>query len=378
MRTSVSDTKVFDPFIARDAADRLKRWREQAGEVAEARRAAQTAGAAFEQAAGGAAALTAIAWLSDQVQRYREIGDEAGAARVEQAIRQRAPEMKTEMTRISVPLEIKQEELAEWTDKVAGDNLKDGFAGFATIGLSRESRIADSVRELAEQAPLMSIIPVSVIGTDGFDAAKIGSVEKDIEGRTLHHAANRIGWFAPFLNVAMSKIREKHGLDLEQFMAWLSDASVFTAERLPLVREGLAAWFAEDYVKAIHVLVPQVEAAVRELLIAIGGSVMRPDRNYGGFMAAGLGDVLHDARFRTHIPTDLRFHLRVLYSDPRGINLRNEVAHGLAAPALFDRGVANWVVHTLVVLGLLRVRLIGPTPAETARQTITCAPESPT
>jgi hypothetical protein len=83
-------------------------------------------------------------------------------------------------------------------------------------------------------------------------------------------------------------------------------------------------------------------------------------------MAIGLGDVLHDARFRTHIPTDLRFHLRVLYSDPRGINLRNEVAHGLAAPALFDRGVANWVVHTLVVLGLLRVRLIGPTPAATA------------
>ena len=49
-------------------------------------------------------------------------------------------------------------------------------------------------------------------------------------------------------------------------MAWVSSAPVSNAERLPLVREGLAAWFAEDYVKAIHVLVPQVEAAVRELL----------------------------------------------------------------------------------------------------------------
>jgi hypothetical protein len=63
-------------------------------------------------------------------------------------------------------------------------------------------------------------------------------------------------------------------------------------------------------------------------------------------MAIGLGDVLHDTRFRAHTPTDLRFHLRVLYSDPRGINLRNEVAHGLAVSELFGRGVANWVVHT--------------------------------
>jgi len=75
------------------------------------------------------------------------------------------------MTRVSVPLEIKPE-------------------------------------ELAQQASLLSVIPVSLVGTDGFDAARIGSVENDIEGRTFHQAANRIGWFAPFLNVTMAKIRE--------------------------------------------------------------------------------------------------------------------------------------------------------------------------
>jgi hypothetical protein len=154
----------------------------------------------------------------------------------------------------------------------------------------------------------------------------------------------------------LARIREKHGLDLERFMAWLSESHVFLPERMPLTREGLAAWFAEDYVKQVHVLVPQIKAAVRDLLSKLGGSVRRPDTNNGGFRVLGFGEVLSDEVFRSRVPSDLRFHLRVLYQDSRGINLRNVVAHGLGLPDLFGRGSGNWVVHTIVLLGGLRVR----------------------
>jgi hypothetical protein len=47
LRVNASDPAHFDSITARDAADRLRRWREQTGQLAEARRAADTAGAAL-------------------------------------------------------------------------------------------------------------------------------------------------------------------------------------------------------------------------------------------------------------------------------------------------------------------------------------------
>jgi len=32
------------------------------------------------------------------------------------------------------------------------------------------------------------------------------------------------------------------------------------------------------------------------------------------------------------------------------------MAHGFAAPDLFDRGIPNWVIHSIILIGLLRVQ----------------------
>src|SRR6185437_4953441 len=135
LRSNIADPQMFDPHKARTAADCLAQWYEFSGEKAEAHRAALTAGAAFEAAAAQASGLTAIAWLSEQAARYRQLGDEASVARVEQAIRDRASDAQGEMQRISVPIEVPREELDAWADKVAGETLETGLRGFAAAGL---------------------------------------------------------------------------------------------------------------------------------------------------------------------------------------------------------------------------------------------------
>jgi hypothetical protein len=352
----------FDPHNAQDAADRLRRWREQTGERNEALRAATTAGAAMEQAAKGAAALTAIAWLSEQHARYSRDGNKASAARVEQEIRRRAPEAHGEMKTVSVPFEVSREEVDAWADKVAGNSLQEGLRNFASAGLIRQKASADRMRAVAEQAPLLANISLSVMRGDGFSSAVVGSVEDDLEGRIVQDAANHASQESPFINVAISRLREKHSLDIDRLMEWLAGSSLFQS-RLELTRDGLAAWFQGDFVKAVHVLVPQVEGALRDLLSKIGGSVMVPDPNYGGSQAIPLGAVLNNELFKARVPSDVRFHFRVLYQDVRGINLRNEMSHGLAQAELFGRGTANWVVHSIIMIGLLGNRAGAPSSA---------------
>lgn len=316
----------------------------------------------METAAEQVPALSGIAILERQAARYRNLGDEAAAARVEEAIRRRAPEAKGELRHVEARYEIPKEQLDEWTEHVAGATFEEGVQRLVAANLIRKGQTEAAVLKLAETAVLQAHIPIQVMRDDGFSSAVIGSVEKDLDGRAIHHAASLIGATAPFVHISLTRWREKHGVGLERFMSWLALSPLFPGSRLKFVRDGIAAWFAEDWVKAIHVLLPQAEAALRDLLAKLGGSVMRPDRHHGGFQAIGLGEVLSDEIFRAKVPEDVRFHLKVLLQDPRGINLRNEFAHGLAAPELFDRGIANWVVHLVIMLGVVRLQ---PGKAET-------------
>jgi len=120
------------------------------------------------------------------------------------------------------------------------------------------------VQEMAKKAPLSSMMTATVMGAEGFTTATINSVEDDLEGRAIKHAADAFNWEAPFLYFALNRAKEKYGFDLEALVAHINGAPFFAPSREPLLREGLAAWMAEDAVKAIHVLVPQVEAACRD------------------------------------------------------------------------------------------------------------------
>ena len=354
-RVDDSDPTRFDPHTATDAADRLGRWLRLQGEESKARGAAGAAGLAIEAAAEKASGLTAIALLEPQAGRYRRYGDKDAAARVERTIRRRAPEAKGELRRVSTPIEISKEEVDSWADQLAGTTFEDGLGKVVGANLIRKGQSEARVRRLAEVAVPLAHIPISIMRDDGFTSAVIGSIDKDFEGRTVHDAANAFGYSAPFLNVALARLREKHNVDVERLIGWLTQSPLFPAPRLPFMREGLSAWFIEDWIKTIHILTPQVEAALRDLVSALGGAVMRPDPDHGGFQAISFGEVLNHPRFQSQVPEDIRFHLKVLLQDSRGINLRNEFAHGLAAYELFDRGIANWVVHAVILLGLIRL-----------------------
>jgi hypothetical protein len=47
-------------------------------------------------------------------------------------------------------------------------------------------------------------------------------------------------------------------------------------------------------------------------------------------------------------------YLTVLYIDRRGLNIRNDLAHGLLEMNMFNRAVADRVFHSLLVIALVR------------------------
>lgn len=348
-KSDLSDKHRFNPHDAKNAVERLARWMPQ-NERSRMRPFIQLSGQAFETAAMSGEALVAIAWLEDLIPFYRNAGMVEDAVRVEKAITSRAAQAETEFGKFEVSVDISKEKIEKWIDDTAGDSLEEGLRKIATRCLIREQSAKDNIVNMTRNAPLTAMMNSSIMGNDGFTVATVGSISDDLSGRSMQHAADLFNWYASWLDGALNRLKEKHGVNAEMLAASFDHRALFTGQQTELLKDGVCAWFAGDWVKAIHVLVPQVEAILREMLSKMGRSVRRYEPELRGFQTLGMGKLLHDDAMKTEGLRDVRFHFLALYADPRAINLRNKIAHGLARPEFLSVGVANWVIHSLLVL----------------------------
>ncbi len=69
-------------------------------------------------------------------------------------------------------------------------------------------------------------------------------------------------------------------------------------------------------------------------------------------MALTMGDILYSTELKEALGPDLTLYFLTLYADPRGLNLRNEVAHGLIKRDEVSEHLVRLLIHTLLVFGV--------------------------
>jgi lysyl-tRNA synthetase class 1 len=196
------------------------------------------------------------------------------------------------------------------------------------------------------------LLPVSIIGDDGLTVTTIGTYDQDKEGRLVMELARDMGLKTTFFLSGLDEWKKKFELGGIPDTPALFDSLVIPSDRVTLFQEGLQAFEQRDYVKCIHVLVFQVENSLRELLKLLGCPVTKSTDD--GYQPKNMNDVLHDPAVRAALDPKLWSFLKVLYTDNRGMNLRNLVAHGVAPAGAFNPINAALVVQSVVFLALIR------------------------
>ena len=69
-------------------------------------------------------------------------------------------------------------------------------------------------------------------------------------------------------------------------------------------------------------------------------------------MLSGWARILYNDKVAEALGPDVTIHFQALFTDPRGMNLRNEIAHGLMDANGFHWHLGNLIVHSLLILGL--------------------------
>ncbi len=156
-----------------------------------------------------------------------------------------------------------------------------------------------------------------------------------------------------FLREAFKALVDKFELTAEEMVNYFYESPIFDEKRKDFFIKGIEAYLKGDYVVALHILIPQIEALIRNLSEKVGAPVLKPSRS-GGFFYRTLDDLLRDEQIVKVLGEDMSLYLRVLLTDPRGWNLRNEMCHGISGPERFNQISADRILHVLLCLASVR------------------------
>ncbi len=347
---------TLDPWGAEAAAQRLARHYRRRNDGPNVKRVIRAYGGAFQHMAAKASPMLAMAWLQPVIESYEQEGLKVEAERLQLMSAEKGKNIGADLKHYEAKIEIKTEEIEGFIEQlIGGTDLNAALLRIAGYFVPKVDEARKFLDRMRVDAPLMSIMPISIIASDGHTTAKVKSIDEDPDGRLHKQLSETVGFYQPFLARTLDRLRERFALTTEDVLDFLCQSPLFKESRDGLLRDGLLAYEHGDFVKAVHVLVPRVEDILRRFLAQLGRPTLKTVRNHPGIMdAKSMNDVLGDGQMRSVLTEDLWRYLEVVYIDKRGLNLRNDLAHGLLSPSAFNRYVADRVFHTLLAISLLR------------------------
>lgn len=336
-------------------AGRLARHYRRLGREEDVRRVIQASGQAVERAAAAANAMLGHAWLDEVYRVYRMNNLDEDAARVLIAARARGAEAEAQMARVSSSVEIDREELERFTDDITEGGLEAAIQRIVAYFLPDLDRLRRQLQEQRRTHPLVSMFGVAQM-REGQVVGRCGPVDTDPEGALLHAISQGIGFQSFFLACAIERARQRYAIAAEALTDFLYKSPVFSSRFHSLIRQGIEAYLQGDHLKAIHVLVPQIENALRSFLYLGGLPPNKPRRGDPSTMTEKtLSDILErEPVVQEYFGQPIKLYLLSFLTDPRGHNVRNRLSHGLMAAEELNRSISDRVLHILLLLGTIR------------------------
>jgi hypothetical protein len=345
----------YDPVKSLDAAERLAGCYKSLGKQADAKQVILKAGQALENKSKDADGMLATAWLELVFNKYQQHNLTGEAERISLLLRDRGKDAIAGMKKISSQIQISQEEM----DKIKASYLTDDFTStvenIVLSHIQQDKSIQKSANEQAKVAPLSSMISKRVFNAEGHVSAIIPGIQDDRDAYLMHFRGQNFAFDGVFLQFALDWCIEKHSPEPDDWISLCVTGSLIHERHIPFIRDGFEAWLSKDWIKTTFILIPVIEAVLRDIYTAMGGNPLKPSPKSGGFDVIGMGKIIGSKIFRDKFQQDVRLHLEALYTDARGMNLRNELSHGLLHYARINQRTANLVIHTMLMLAILRL-----------------------
>jgi hypothetical protein len=353
--SNAGNQDLLDPFAAEEAALRLAKYYRRINDPDKMRTALLKYGNAFLEPAKTASALVASAWLQKVYATYRQFSMVKEADEIAVHLRGIGAKTKDEMVAISGEVKIPKDKLEAYITEMTEGELEESLSRIASHFLTDRDEVTTQVREQSKKTVLQFLMTQSIQDHKGRPIAKIGPLHEDLDGHVVLHMSRNMSFETIFLRLVLDRLQSKFNLSPKDITGFLYKSPLFETDRLSIITAGLQAFLEGNHIVTAHLLIPQIEDALRNLVEMAGGAIYKPNRS-GGLSLKTLDEVLRDEIITRVLGEDMAFYLRVLLTDQRGWNIRNTVCHGMAPVGYFTAEMSDRILHALILLGHIRPR----------------------
>jgi lysyl-tRNA synthetase, class I len=368
--TMPGDQRDIDPHSPQNLGNRLAAYYQRKGRAEDRVRILRGIGQAFERRAKLGIPLMRVMFLNEAREIYADAGLKEEAERVQFEAQLLTPEAVKGMPRITVEHRIEKSDVDQFLSLLMQGGLDKAVARLVVDFIPDQTELAAEVERRNQKFPIQAMCAGTVID-ESHIKADLRDDSGDPDGRMVYETSRHIQlqsiWIAwAFDHMFVSGLTAAHMVD------FVGRSPLFTIDRLPLVRRGVEAHILGDYVQAIHILIPQIERALVNLALHAGKPTTKPFQSGKGVMQAkNLQDVLERDETLRDVLGDMRIYLLAALAHPKGLNIRNDVCHGLWSVDQFTKAASERVLHTLLCVSMFR-----PVPVPSDAHAETASPES--
>lgn len=352
LTTSANSDSKIDPWSAEGAAERLANYYGKKKRNQDVRRVILTIGKAYDDIMNEASAIQASGWTEHVYRLYAKYNLKKEAHDTLVKLRNLGPKVNTELTSISHSMTLPKDEVEKYVNSIVEGRIEDFINRFIVHYIPNKEDVKKELFIYAKAAPLQFMIGQSFQDEKGRVVSTIGSLESDLEGHIVRQISQSLTFSSSFMQLIMEKAKKKFSLNKDDILNYIEATPLIDKSRMQIIEKSLEAFFKNDFLTFTHLLIPQIEEAMRNLVELAGGNVLKVPRR-GGFQLKTFDEILREEVLINSLGDDFATYFRILFTDQRGWNLRNNVFHGLANPNDFNSQTGNRLLHSLLCLGLI-------------------------
>ena len=287
-----------------------------------------------------------------------------GAQAILVKLRSVSADAKSELQTFSHKVTIKGEDVRKFSEAILNGEANEVLARIIGYFEPSKNESEKQVIELARKHPFTFLFPEKIIDERGRTVAQIGSIQNDLDGQIVRQISKSMSFSAVFLNVALRECFTKFGITAKSFIEdYMKHSPAFEFGKWQIIERALEAYFADDAMLFLHFIIPQIEDAFRTLVEKTGGQVLKTARG-GGLHLKTFDDILRDEAISSIFGDDFALYSRILFTDQRGLNLRNDLCHGLMSEDTMNIGIADRVFHVLMNLSTVSEKDSSDNPSD--------------
>lgn len=264
------------------------------------------------------------------------------------------------MPKVSVEGKLPNETIDQYTDDLLDKPINKALEtiardNFLVFDYEKSKQQSD---KLNEDFVSRQILPPNYIGKSGTFSTPLSEDKKE-DALAMRDFCRSIQLQGLLLMRMFSRLQDEGDLDKESMKEYLSKWELMTSTDFTFIKRGIESYFEEDYVSAIHILVPRIENIIRHLFELNDYDTSHFQRNYKGEITWMSEKTLNqlfgepgegDKKARSLFGEQLYYYFYAILLSNRCFNLRNDVAHGFLKPKVCNKNVANLVIHLLLLL----------------------------